>query len=56
MNLCNVKAITSYYNASQIVNLDAIYNMIFNGGINVTVAVHTDKNFKLKWKSAHVYR
>ena len=38
--VCKVRGITLNYNASQLVNLDVVKDMVLNGGPNVTDSTH----------------
>jgi len=46
--VCKVRGITLNYKAPQLVNFDAIKDMVLNGESNSTVTVHTDKKDQTK--------
>ena len=52
--VCKVRGITLNYSASQLVNVDAIKDMIWNQRPGEVVTVHTDRKIKLKRKEGRV--
>ena len=46
--VCKVRGITLNYNASQLVNFNAIKDLVLNRPTNSTVTVHTSKKMKRK--------